>query len=588
MSPISFSCGSKKTLLFSIVICLFTIAGLWGFDNHHRYDTDDAYITYRYAQNLADGLGFTYNAAEKVIGTTTPLYTGMLTAAHMLGFTIPAASHFLNLFFAGLSLALVFALVAYCTGLPLLGLVASAFAGSMYYFVIFSVSGMETSLYLFLILSTFLLYADERFKLSAFTAALTALTRLDGMIVGAALVLHYFLARRRFPSRGIVLSFILPLLPWFLFAWLYTGSIFPQSMLGKEGHQLAASRLWCLEALINSPATVSVTLLALIAGCLVYFFPVLFVAARGLQVLTTWVVLYVLAFTLQRIDLYQWYLMPLFVGIAALAASALTVFNVLAQPPSARARLKVRITQLCVAIVVLLTILRQSLPAVKAEIDWTNSVEGGRAAIADTIATLSTAGDIICTGAIGVVGWRTGLYVWDQLALVTRTKIGQCPEKYRWLITEGAAPSAPEITGLKVIKSQPTIGPHFYLYERGDLAPAQIIPTGDWIIFDKSLRIIKPHITGDNLHFSISTEEKQMINYKVFVHVMRGSEVIKQYDFYPEPTIAALQPNLTYSITKQLPDLPRDSKVVIGFFNENDPDYSRLALANGETSVAVE
>jgi len=34
---------------------------------------DDAYITFRYAQNLAAGLGFVYNAGERVLGTTTPL-----------------------------------------------------------------------------------------------------------------------------------------------------------------------------------------------------------------------------------------------------------------------------------------------------------------------------------------------------------------------------------------------------------------------------------------------------------------------------------------------------------------------------------
>jgi len=36
---------------------------------------DDAYITFRYARNLADGLGFVYNPGQQVLGTTTPLYT---------------------------------------------------------------------------------------------------------------------------------------------------------------------------------------------------------------------------------------------------------------------------------------------------------------------------------------------------------------------------------------------------------------------------------------------------------------------------------------------------------------------------------
>jgi hypothetical protein len=36
---------------------------------------EDAYITLRYARNIASGLGFVYNPCEPVLGTTTPLWT---------------------------------------------------------------------------------------------------------------------------------------------------------------------------------------------------------------------------------------------------------------------------------------------------------------------------------------------------------------------------------------------------------------------------------------------------------------------------------------------------------------------------------
>ncbi len=35
---------------------------------------DDAYITFRYARNLAEGLGLVYNPGEWVLGTTAPLW----------------------------------------------------------------------------------------------------------------------------------------------------------------------------------------------------------------------------------------------------------------------------------------------------------------------------------------------------------------------------------------------------------------------------------------------------------------------------------------------------------------------------------
>src|SRR5215831_17336610 len=42
---------------------------------------EDAYITLRYADNLAAGRGFVYNPGEHVLGTTTPLFTLLLALA---------------------------------------------------------------------------------------------------------------------------------------------------------------------------------------------------------------------------------------------------------------------------------------------------------------------------------------------------------------------------------------------------------------------------------------------------------------------------------------------------------------------------
>jgi hypothetical protein len=46
---------------------------------------DDAFITYRYARNLATGRGFVYNEGERVLGTTTPLYAMILAAGAAAG-----------------------------------------------------------------------------------------------------------------------------------------------------------------------------------------------------------------------------------------------------------------------------------------------------------------------------------------------------------------------------------------------------------------------------------------------------------------------------------------------------------------------
>ena len=46
---------------------------------------DDAYITFRYARNLAEGLGLVYNPGEWVLGTTAPLWAVVLAVGYRLG-----------------------------------------------------------------------------------------------------------------------------------------------------------------------------------------------------------------------------------------------------------------------------------------------------------------------------------------------------------------------------------------------------------------------------------------------------------------------------------------------------------------------
>ena len=41
---------------------------------------DDSYITYRYARDILAGQGFVFNPGERVLGTTTPLYTALMVS----------------------------------------------------------------------------------------------------------------------------------------------------------------------------------------------------------------------------------------------------------------------------------------------------------------------------------------------------------------------------------------------------------------------------------------------------------------------------------------------------------------------------
>lgn len=79
-------------LLFVGVLLLYDI--VFEINSFHY---DDAFITYRYAKNLNNGLGLVYNGGEKVFGTSTPLY------AVILAFVYKIANVFVHIDYHSLS-----------------------------------------------------------------------------------------------------------------------------------------------------------------------------------------------------------------------------------------------------------------------------------------------------------------------------------------------------------------------------------------------------------------------------------------------------------------------------------------------------
>ena len=66
----------------SFVLGVLILAGLLLFLG--RRATDDAYITYRYANNLLSGNGLVYNVGERTLSTTTALYALLLAGLGLI------------------------------------------------------------------------------------------------------------------------------------------------------------------------------------------------------------------------------------------------------------------------------------------------------------------------------------------------------------------------------------------------------------------------------------------------------------------------------------------------------------------------
>src|SRR5579884_967317 len=161
---------------------------------------DDAYITMRYARNIATGVGFVFNPGQHVLGTTTPLWTLILAAAYWLGVhDLPSAALVLGALADAATSALLVR-IGCRLGLKLSWstLAAIAFAVSPTS-IIYTTGGMETPLFVLLVVAAGLSTLAERPGPMALFAALALLTRPDGLVLVGLIGLRYAIARQALP-----------------------------------------------------------------------------------------------------------------------------------------------------------------------------------------------------------------------------------------------------------------------------------------------------------------------------------------------------------------------------------------------------
>lgn len=300
---------------------LLLLSGVLFLSLSHRV-YDDPFITFRYAENLRNGLGFVYNAGEHVLSTTTPLYTVLLAlTSNIWPEHLPQLANLIGAFSVAVGGFLLWDL-AHTWKAPLIAwsvlLLYPTFP------LLLSTLGSETPLFLALVLGTFALYARRRYEWAVFLVALAILTRSDGVLVAALLGVHYlwqnrtelrkqtFWREQPWTFLGIAIGL---LLVWHGFAWLYFGAPLPVTLAAKQ----AQGRM----AISQHFAPGMLTVAGWYAGRWQYWIELL-LAIIGISVavaknrrwllVLVWTGLYILAYSLLGVTRYFWYYAPLVPG----------------------------------------------------------------------------------------------------------------------------------------------------------------------------------------------------------------------------------------------------------------------------------
>jgi hypothetical protein len=320
---------------------------------------EDALITLRYAENIAAGRGWVYNPGERVLGTTTPLFTMILALMARLGLPAIQAGIAIDILADGVTCYLIARLLARPeVRCPAAGLFAALLYALSSTPISVSISGMETALVACAGMTAVHAYVAGRARVLCLCGAALFLLRIDGLLIFAFLLAGLIVRTRKIPWDAIGL-FALVLSPWLLFATLYFGSPVPASLVAKltvysrtqwTPGSFTDTVAFNTEAFRNQftlgwPQRI-VTALFIVGGARIFwdglhYFQTLSTrvkradddhGARHLGILAPalmWLVLYYGAMFTSRVPAFPWYFLPpwpLFICTALIGASGVVVW----------------------------------------------------------------------------------------------------------------------------------------------------------------------------------------------------------------------------------------------------------------------
>ena len=216
------------------------------------WTTDDAYISFRYAEHLINGHGLVFNLGERVEGYSNFLWTLWCALGLRLGLAPEAWANFWSLACYAGTLALL------CLNtisrprhsgpaLPVAAMVAAVHHD----WHIFATSGLETSLFCLLAVAGYCLLVAPELDVRRLAAAgaflgLAALTRPDGVLWGAFGAVYVLWVGRARLKAAIAYgapfcALWLPYLAWKL--WYY-GDLFPNTYYAKSAYWAWYSQGW--------------------------------------------------------------------------------------------------------------------------------------------------------------------------------------------------------------------------------------------------------------------------------------------------------------------------------------------------------
>ncbi len=193
---------------------------------------DDAYIHLTFSQNLIDGNGFSFNPNEPTYGVTAPLWTLLLFILGSIFELSPGLTKSLSIIFGFLTIPTIYYLCRQLNLQTKYSLSVAVLWSVNIWHIRWAASGMEATLAVLLLLLGFLANINRRW-FTGLLFGLAFLARPEAAVLAVIMLLEQMYFRLWKKVAMYILTFVVVVLPWIVYALLEFGTLYPNPALIK-------------------------------------------------------------------------------------------------------------------------------------------------------------------------------------------------------------------------------------------------------------------------------------------------------------------------------------------------------------------
>ncbi|MCR4416616.1 MAG: tetratricopeptide repeat protein [Ignavibacteria bacterium] len=242
-------------ILISLGISIYYVIYQKAKNGFFSFPLDDPWIHLQFAKNLIEYGAYSYFKDQVITsGSTSPLYTFLAALIFLVIKNEFILSYLIGIIFFSLVTYFFFKLSKVEFKSDYAALILSILLAVQPKLGLISVSGMETTMFIFFLVASLFFYRTENFLMAGIFSGLSLWTRPEGLILIAVIIFDLALQKfyfktefvRKFFKQKSIYQFVIPViflsLVYFAFNFILSGEIFPNTYKAKLTYYLGSDR----------------------------------------------------------------------------------------------------------------------------------------------------------------------------------------------------------------------------------------------------------------------------------------------------------------------------------------------------------